>query len=63
MGAVASFEPFPKGGIARPSRQSTVQARTGLCPHSNQSLRAAQNSAGKTFGEARDRDGIFGDAS
>ena len=35
--------------------------QTGLCRHSNRSLFASGNSAGKRFGEARDRDGIFGD--
>jgi hypothetical protein len=38
-----------------------VQTRTSLCRHSNQSLRAAENSAGKRFGEARDWAAIFGD--
>ena len=36
------------------------QTRTGLCRHSNRSLFARGNSAGKEFGEARDRGGIFG---
>jgi hypothetical protein len=37
------------------------RTQTSLCPHSNQSLFAGRNSAGKEFGEARDRGGIFGD--
>jgi hypothetical protein len=37
------------------------RTRTGLCQLSNQSLFARGNSAGKRFGEARDRGGIFGD--
>jgi hypothetical protein len=33
----------------------------GLCRHSNQSLSATGNSAGKGFGEVRDSAGFFGD--
>jgi hypothetical protein len=36
------------------------RARTGLYRHSNQSLFASENSAGKKFIEARHRGGIFG---
>jgi hypothetical protein len=32
--------------------------RTGLCRHSNQSLHETGNSAGKRFGDARDRGGF-----
>ena len=39
----------------------TRAALTGLCRHSNQSLFASVNSAGKKFGEARDQGAIFGD--
>jgi hypothetical protein len=46
-----------------PPGQSAVQTRTGLCRHSNQSLRAAENSTGKRFGEGRDGAGIFAGAS
>ena len=35
--------------------------RTGLCRHSNRSLFASWNSAGKRFGEPRNRGGIFCD--
>jgi hypothetical protein len=38
-----------------------VQTQTGLCQYSNQSPFASRNFAGKMFGEARDRGGIFGD--
>jgi hypothetical protein len=38
-----------------------TKTRTGLCRHSNPSLFASGNSAGKGFGVARDRGGIFGD--
>jgi hypothetical protein len=41
----------------------SAETRTGLCRHSNPSLLARGNSAGKMFGEARDWAGIFGDAS
>jgi hypothetical protein len=37
------------------------RTQTGLCRHSNQSLFAGGNSAGKEFGEARDWAGFFGD--
>jgi hypothetical protein len=39
----------------------SFRTRTGLCRHSNPSLFASGNSAGKGFGVARDRGGIFGD--
>jgi hypothetical protein len=42
-------------------RRSVVQTQTGLCQYSNQSPFASRNFAGKMFGEARDRGGIFGD--
>jgi hypothetical protein len=38
-----------------------IRTRTGLCRHSKRSLFASENSAGKRFGEARDRGGFFGD--
>jgi hypothetical protein len=47
-------------GIAK---AKAFRTRTGLCRHSNQSLFASGNSAGKKFGEARDWGGIFGDAA
>jgi hypothetical protein len=37
------------------------RTQTGLCRHSNRSLFAGANSAGKRFGEARDRSGVFHD--
>jgi hypothetical protein len=37
------------------------RTQTGLCRHSNPSLFAGRNSAGKEFGEARDWAGVFGD--
>jgi hypothetical protein len=39
------------------------RTRIGLCRHSNRSLFAGANSAGKKFGEARDWAAFFGDAS
>jgi hypothetical protein len=45
----------PKKGVA------AFRTQTGLCQHSNRSLFASANSAGKGFGVARDRGGIFGD--
>ena len=52
----------------RPTRVLTeflrgVKTRTGLCRHSNRSLFASGNSAGKRFGEARDRAAFLGDTS
>jgi hypothetical protein len=40
---------------------SCTAARAGACRHSNRSLCATENSAGKRFAEARDWAGIFGD--
>jgi hypothetical protein len=37
------------------------RTQIGLCRHSNQSLFAGGNSAGKEFDEARDWAGVFGD--
>jgi hypothetical protein len=48
--------------IRRRPNTGQSKARTSLCRHSNPSLSASANSAGKRFGEARDQAGIFGDA-
>jgi hypothetical protein len=48
--------PCPAAG-----RAQAFSTRTSLCRHSNQSLSATGNSAGKKFGETRDWAGIFGD--
>jgi hypothetical protein len=48
-------------GINRCRTAGGVKTRTGLCRHSNRSLFASGNSAGKRFGKARDSAGIFGD--
>jgi hypothetical protein len=56
------FGAFAPGTVRRcnSERRVWLQPRTGLCRHSNQSLSATGNSAGKKSGEARDRGGIFG---
>jgi hypothetical protein len=48
-------------GQKMPRRAAAFRIQTGLCRHSNQSLLASGNSAGKEFGKARDRGGIFRD--
>jgi hypothetical protein len=57
----------PGCGMSRAIDLRTIaqafRTQTGLCRYSNRSLFTGANSAGKKFGEARDRGGIFGDAS
>jgi hypothetical protein len=48
-------------GPARVKHPARLQIRTCLCRQSNRSLSARRIPAGKEFGEARDRNGIFGD--
>ena len=48
------------GGAGRVIRSERGDAMSPVSIHSNQSLGAAENSAGKRFREARDRAGIFG---
>jgi hypothetical protein len=44
-------------------RAQPFRTQTGLCRHSNRSLFAGANSAGKRFGDARDWAGFFGDTT
>jgi hypothetical protein len=46
---------------AKRARRGPFRTQIGLCRHSNPSLFAGRNSAGKEFGEARDWAGVFGD--